>query len=139
MRRTLRWRDMPTATISGNNTGPGPPILCADSISILHLDCLKGIQIISQFAQIQSDSKKFNRIGKLHFYIVNKPGRTASIYHGKIMQPWNKFSFLMMSVCYRVSFSFLKTSVFEISSPELLPVTATQTFQDHQLILEAVV
>jgi len=115
--------------------------LCRSNLypAFLHLDCLKGIQIISQFAQIQSDSKKLTELGKLHNDIVNKPGMTASIYHGKIMQPWNKFSFLMMSVCYRVSFSFLKTSVFEISSPELLPVTATQTFQDHQLILEAVV
>jgi len=83
---------MPTATVSSNNTGPGPPILCADPISILHLDCLKGIQIISQFAQIQSDSKKLTELGKLHNDIVNKPGMTASIYHGKIMQPWNKFS-----------------------------------------------
>ena len=99
------------------------------------LDCLKGIQIISQFAQIQSDSKKLTEWGKQ----ARIPGRTAiASTIVKLCNPGTNFH-LMMLVCFRVSFSFLKTSVLEISSPELLPVTATQTSQDHQLILEAVV
>ena len=112
--RLARWNSPLRSALCGGPWGggicrlpPSPGITwglnlqySADPISILHLDCLEGIQIISQFAQIQSDSKKLTELGKLHNDIVNKPGMTASIYHGKIMQPWNKFS---LSWCWCAS------------------------------------